>query len=249
MHIAIIGYGKMGKEIERLALGRGWSVDLRIDIDTPPVTPAQRSNIDVVIHYAQADRIVDDLTPWAEARKQIVIGTTGWQEQLPKIEALVKKNGIGLLYASNFSIGVNIFFHLVRNAAQMMDKFPDYDAFIQEIHHKNKLDSPSGTALTIGQIVLKHLSRKKELLNETSHGKIRPEQLHVSSVRSGSVVGTHVLSFDSDADMIELKHTAKNRSGLALGTLLAAEWIAGKKGLYKMDDLFDDLLKKETVRS
>jgi len=163
---------------------------------------------------------------------------------MPKVEALVKKNDIGLIYASNFSLGVNIFFHLIRAAAQMMNRFSDYDAFIQEIHHKNKLDSPSGTALTMGQIVLKNLNRKKELLNETSHDKIRPEQLHVSSIRSGSVVGTHVLSFDSEADTIELKHTAKNRSGLALGALLAAEWIIGKKGLFTMNDLFQDLLKQ-----
>ncbi len=114
----------MGKEIERLALERGWSVDLRVDIDTPPVTPAQRNNIDVVIHFAQAGSIVGDLTPWMEAHKPIVVGTTGWHEQMPKIETLVKKNNIGLIYASNFSLGVNIFFHLVRNAARMMDSLP-----------------------------------------------------------------------------------------------------------------------------
>jgi 4-hydroxy-tetrahydrodipicolinate reductase len=126
----------------------------------------------------------------------------------------------------------------------MMDKFENYDAFIQEIHHKNKIDSPSGTALTMGQIVLEHLRRKKELLNETSHNKIRPEQLHVSSIRSGAVVGTHTLAFDSAADSIELKHTAKDRSGFALGTLFAAEWIQGKKGLFTMDDAFQDLFNQ-----
>jgi 4-hydroxy-tetrahydrodipicolinate reductase len=244
MRIALIGYGKMGKEIERLALERGWSVDLRIDIDTPPVTTAQRMNVDVVIHYANAVSMIDDLTPWVEAHKPIVVGTTGWHEQMPKVEALVKKNNIGLIYASNFSLGVNIFFHLIRTAAQTIDRFSDYDAYIQEIHHKNKLDSPSGTALTMGKIVLNYLRRKKELLNETSHGKIRPEQLHISSTRSGSVVGTHILAFDSAADTIELKHTAKDRSGFALGTLLAAEWIIGKKGLFTMDDVFQDLIKQ-----
>jgi len=243
MRIALVGYGKMGKEIERLALERGWCVDLRIDIDTPPVTPAQRTNIDVVIHYANASTIIDDLTPWIEAHKSIVVGTTGWHENLSKIEALVKKNDIGLIYGSNFSLGVNIFFHLIQTAAQMMDRFADYDAFIQEIHHNNKIDSPSGTALTMGQIILKNIARKKELLSETSHGKIRPEQLHISSTRSGSVVGTHTLVFDSLADSIELKHTAKSRIGLTLGALLAAEWIIGKKGIFTMDDVFQDLLK------
>ncbi|MGD1044292.1 MAG: 4-hydroxy-tetrahydrodipicolinate reductase [Bacteroidota bacterium] len=244
MRLALVGYGKMGKEIERLAHERGWTVDLRIDIDTPPITKAQRENVDVVIHFATAKDIINDLTPWAEAHKPIVVGTTGWQDHLQNVETLVKKNQIGLIYASNFSLGVNIFFHLVKTAAQMMDKFEEYDAFIQEIHHKNKIDSPSGTALTIGQIVLEHLQRKKELLNETSHNKIRPEQLHISSTRSGAVVGTHTLAFDSAADMIELKHTAKDRSGMAIGTLFAAEWIRGKKGLFTMDDAFQDLFKQ-----
>jgi 4-hydroxy-tetrahydrodipicolinate reductase len=244
MRIAIIGYGKMGKEIERLANERGWSINLRVDIDTPPVTKTQRENVDVVIHYATAKDIINDLTPWAEAHKPIVVGTTGWQNQLQNLEALVIKNQIGLIYASNFSLGVNIFFHLVKTAAQIMDKFEDYDAFIQEIHHKNKIDSPSGTALTMGQIVLKHLQRKKELLDETSHKKIQPEQLHISSTRSGTIVGTHTLAFDSAADTIELKHTAKDRSGFALGTLFAAEWIHSKKGFFTMDDAFQDLFKK-----
>lgn len=244
MHLALIGYGKMGKEIERLVTERGWQVDVRIDIDTPPVTPAQRKAVDVVIHFAQARTILEDLTPWAEAHKAIVVGTTGWQDQLPKIEALVTKHQIGLIYASNFSLGVNIYYQLVRTTAFLMDQFNDYDAFIQEIHHKNKIDSPSGTALTMGQILLKHLRRKKEMLNEPSHGTIRPEQLHISSTRGGTVVGTHILTFDSSADTIELKHTAKDRSGFALGTLLAAEWILGKKGLFTMDDLFQDLLKQ-----
>jgi 4-hydroxy-tetrahydrodipicolinate reductase len=233
----------MGKEIERLAHERDWSVDLRVDIDTPPVTKAQRENVDVVIHFATAKNIISDLTPWAEAHKPIVVGTTGWQDQLQSVETLVHTYQIGLIYASNFSLGVNIFFHLVKTAAQMMDKFAEYDAFIQEIHHKNKIDSPSGTSLTMGHIVLEHLQRKKELLNETSHGKIRPEQLHVSSIRSGAVVGTHTLAFDSAADTIELKHTAKDRSGLALGALFAAEWIRNKKGLFTMDDAFQDIFK------
>ncbi len=243
MHIAIIGYGKMGKEIERLAIERGWTVDVRVDIDTPPVTKTQREKIDVVIHFATAKEIVNDLIPWAEASKPIVIGTTGWQDQMQSIKDLVTKYQIGLIHSSNFSVGVNIFFHLIKTAAQIMDKFEDYDAFIQEIHHKNKIDSPSGTALTMGHIVLEHLRRKKELLTETSHNKIKPEQLHVSSTRSGTVIGTHTISFDSAADIIELKHTAKNRSGLAMGALFAAEWIQGKKGMFTMDDAFQDIFK------
>ena len=243
MRLALVGYGKMGKEIERLAVERGWRADVHVDIGLPPVTPEQRNAVDVVVHFAQANTIVDDLAPWAEAHKPIVIGTTGWQERLRDVEALVKKNQIGLIYASNFSLGVNIFFQLVRAAGRLIDRFEDYDVSIQEIHHKNKVDSPSGTALTIGQILLKQLGRKKELLGETSHGAIRPDQLHISSTRSGAFVGVHNVAFDSAADTIELKHTAKNREGLARGTLLAVEWILGKKGLFTMDDLFQDLFK------
>ena len=244
MRLAIIGYGKMGKEIERLAIERGWTVGLRVDIDTPSVSSSQRNSVDVVIHFANAHTLVDDLTPWAEAHKSIVVGTTGWQDQLSKVQNLVTKYQIGLIYASNFSLGVNIFFHLVKSAAQMMNQFPEYDAYIHEIHHKNKVDSPSGTALTMGKIILQHLQRKKEILNVPPTGKIRPEQLHISSTRSGAIVGTHILAFDSSADTIELKHTAKDRSGFAIGALLAAEWICNKKGLYTMDDVFQDLFKK-----
>ena len=241
MRIAIVGYGKMGKEIERLALARGWSVDLRIDIDTPPPSPAQRKAVDVVVYFANTGDIVSDLTPWAEAGRAIVVGTTGWQKDLPKVEAMAAANRIGLIHSSNFSIGVNVFYQLVRKAAELFDRFDGYDAFIHETHHNKKLDSPSGTALTIGQIVLRHLRRKKELLTEPAHGAIRPEQLHVSSTRTGTIAGIHVLGFDSASDTIELTHTSKDRSGLALGALLAAEWIAGKHGIFTMDDVFQDL--------
>ncbi len=243
MRLALIGYGKMGKEIERLAVERGWRADVHLDIALPPATPEQRKAVDVAIHFAQAKTIIDDLSPWAEAQTPIVVGTTGWQDRLQDVEALVKKNRTGLVYASNFSLGVNIYFQLVRAAARLVDRFDEYDASIQEVHHKNKIDSPSGTALTMGQILLKHIGRKKELLSETSHGAIRPDQLHISSTRTGAVVGIHSVTLDSPADTIEVKHTAKNREGMARGALLAAEWIMGKKGIFTMDDLFQDLFK------
>lgn len=243
MHLALIGYGKMGKEIERLAIERGWCVDLRIDIDTPPVTSEDRKKIDVAIHFANAKTIIDDLIPWMEIRKPIVVGTTGWHEKLPELEKLVLKYQIGLLYSSNFSLGVNVFFQLIRMASQLLNKFPEYDAFIHEYHHKNKIDSPSGTALTMGQIILNNLDRKKEILTEASHSKIKPEQLHISSTRGGAVVGTHILTFDSASDSLELKHTAKDRSVFVQGTLLAAEWILNKKGLFTMEDVFKDIFK------
>lgn len=243
MRLALIGYGKMGKEIERLAAERGWRADVHVDIGLPPVPPDLRESVDVAVHFAQAKTIVDDLTPWAEAHKPLVVGTTGWQDQLSDIEALVKQHHIGLIYASNFSLGVNIYFQLIRAAARLVDRFDEYDVSVQEVHHKNKIDSPSGTALSLGQLLLKHIGRKKELLGETSHGAIRPDQLHISSTRTGAVVGVHSVTFDSAADTIELKHTAKNREGMARGALLAAEWIIGKKGIFTMDDVFQDLFR------
>ena len=243
MHIGLVGYGKMGKEIERMALEKGWNVDVKIDIMLPPPPPEARRTVDVVIHFAGAAGITEDLRPWAEAKKNIVIGTTGWSAQMPNIEALVKENGIGLIYAANFSLGVHLFYRLLRTAGVLFDKVPDYDVFVNEIHHKDKADSPSGTALSIADILLQTIGRKKEILAETSHVKIRPEQLHVGSSRAGAVVGTHAVTFDSAADSIELKHTAKNRTGLALGALLAAEWIKEKQGLFTIDNMMEDIFQ------
>ena len=241
MRLALIGYGKMGKEIERLALDRGWTVGVRVDLDTPKPDATAMSAVDAAIHFAQARGIIADLTPWAELGKPIVVGTTGWGKDLQNVQNLVRDKGIGLVHAPNFSLGVNIFYQLVRKAATMFDRFEEYDAFIHEVHHKDKIDSPSGTALTLAEIVLKEIKRKKELLAHAPEGKIRSDQLHVSSTRGGAVVGIHSLTFDSAADSIELRHLAKNRTGFALGAMLAAEWVQGKKGMFTMEDVLQDL--------
>jgi 4-hydroxy-tetrahydrodipicolinate reductase len=244
MKIALIGYGKMGKTIEQLAIERGWTVPVKLDIGVSLPDAAQRKSIDVVIHFATAKTLLEDLKPWAESGKPIVIGTTGWNEQLPAVAKLVAHYKIGIVHAPNFSLGVNIFFHLAKAASKVMNKFNEYDASIHEIHHKEKIDSPSGTALQLGKIVLSELHRKTEMLTAPPEGKIKPEQLHVSSTRTGWVIGTHSLDFDSVADSIELKHTAKNRNGLALGSLVAAEWIQKKHGVFTMDDVLEDLFNK-----
>lgn len=244
MKIALIGYGKMGKTIEQLALERGWSVPIKLDIDIPLPDASQRKAVDVVIHFATAKTLLEDLKPWAESGVAVVIGTTGWNDKLAEVQYLAKEYNIGIVHAPNFSLGVNIFFHLAKAASKMMNKFADYDVSIHEVHHKEKIDSPSGTALQLGKIVLNEIERKKELLTAPPEGKIKPEQLHVSSTRTGWVVGMHALEFDSIADTIEIKHTAKNRNGLALGALVAAEWIQGKHGIFTMDDVLEELFKK-----
>lgn len=240
MKIALHGYGKMGKEIERLALERGWSICARLDLTLPQCTPEECSAADAVIHFASAENILNDVKFWGEQRKPLVIGTTGWQKHINEVQALQRQYNIGIIYAPNFSLGVNLFYKLVASAGKMFNRFHEYDVFVHEYHHKDKADSPSGTALSIGKILLDTVEWKKELLTETSHGKIQPHQLHVTSTRGGSVIGTHIVTFDSFADSIEIKHTAKNRSGFALGALLAAEWIQKKIGFFTIDDMMNE---------
>jgi 4-hydroxy-tetrahydrodipicolinate reductase len=243
MNIALIGYGKMGKEIERLALERGMTIVARIDSQSPSLSDEITRTTDVAIHFATPSSVLGHIEQWAGFGKNMVVGTTGWQNELAKVQSIVSKNNIGLVYASNFSLGVNILLNLVKQAGILFNNFTEYDVFLHEIHHKDKLDSPSGTALTLADVVLKTMKRKKEILSETAKGKIKPEQLHVTSTRAGAVIGTHRVTFDSIADSIELTHTAKNRTGFALGALLAAEWIQGKRGIFTMEDVLSNLLQ------
>ena len=237
MNIAIIGHGKMGVEIESAARARSIAVKKVFTLEDQ-VNAAGLEGIDVCIDFSWPQSVIGNIEVAAKNKKNIVIGTTGWYDKLDYVKKLVSDNKIGLLYSSNFSIGMNIFFRIAAEAAKSFNAYDMYDAAISEIHHTGKKDSPSGTALTLGEIVLKNLKRKKRILPDTSHGEIAPDQLHITSARAGSVVGTHSLLFDSEADSIELTHRARNRSGFALGALLAAEWLNGKQGLFTMEDIF-----------
>lgn len=243
MNIALVGYGKMGKEVERLAVEKSHTIAARLNSQSPRVSDEASKSIDVVIHFATPHSVVPHVEEWARRKKNLVIGTTGWQDEVPRVRTLVEQYRIGLIYASNFSIGVNLFSSIIRHAGVAFNKFPDYDLFIHEEHHKDKVDSPSGTALSLAKLLLQVVERKKEILSSPPDGKIKPQQLHVSSTRAGAIVGTHRVVFDSAADQIELVHRAKNRSGFALGALLAAEWIRGKQGMFTMDDLVADLFQ------
>jgi 4-hydroxy-tetrahydrodipicolinate reductase len=241
MNLALIGYGKMGREIERLASSRGHTVVAAVDVGTPRPTAEAMRSAEVAIHFASAATLIDDLRPWATNGTHLVVGTTGWNDRQEAVRALAAEHAIGLVHSANFSLGVWLFLQLVREAARAAEHFPEYDVAVHEIHHTAKADSPSGTALILGNAVLGELSRKKELLTRLPDGPVRPEQLVVSSARLGSVVGTHTVTLDAPADAIEITHAAKNRSGLALGALRAAEWIRGRKGFYGMDELFEGL--------
>ncbi len=243
MNIVLIGYGKMGREVERLALQRGHTVVARLHSQSPRLTEESCATVDVVIHFAAPNAVVQHVEEWAQRKKNLVIGTTGWQDELPKVRALVEQHHIGLLASPNFSIGVHLFSSLVRHAGSAFNKFPDYDLFLHEEHHKDKADSPSGTALSLARVLLQVVERKKEILTTPPEGRIKPDQLHLASTRAGAIVGTHRVVFDSDADQIELVHRAKNRTGFARGALLAAEWIQGKHGMFTLEDFLADRLQ------
>ena len=241
VNIALIGYGKMGKEVERLAKEQGICVAKVFDVHNNTgalgLTKEGLKGIDVCIEFSTPAAVIDNIESAAECGKNIVVGTTGWYDRLEHVKKIVKEARIGLLYAPNFSLGVNLFMHLVSHAAHLFDKYPGYDVAVNEMHHRGKTDSPSGTALSVASAILQSMKRKSEILSETSHGQIKAHQLHVSSARIGHVTGKHAVTFDSDADTIELVHTAKNRAGYALGAIVAAEWLKGKKGLYTMRDV------------
>jgi len=241
MNIAIIGYGKMGREVERVAKARGIKVSKIFDVNNNTGALGLNAEglkaVDVCLEFSAPGAVIDNIEAVAECGKNIVVGTTGWYDKLERVKKLVKESKIGFLYAPNFSLGVNVFAQIVSQAAHMLDRYPEYDVAVNEVHHRGKADSPSGTALTLASLVLQSMRRKTEILSETSHGQIKPQQLHVNSSRLGSVTGRHSVVFDSEADTIELTHNAKNRGGFALGAVVAAEWLKGKKGFYTMRDV------------
>jgi len=234
MKIAIIGFGKMGREIESIAREQGEVIAGAFDIGNP-IRPEMLAGVDMCIEFSTPEAVLSNIRAALEAKCDIVVGTTGWDARLPEIRNAVKDSG--LLYSSNFSVGMNIFFRIVKRAAELMNNAAGYDPYVHEIHHRQKVDSPSGTALTLAGILVNGMDRKSEILARPPDGKIAPDMLHVSSTRAGTVSGTHTVGFDSEADLIELRHVAKNRRGFALGALTAARWLRGRKGVYTMDDV------------
>ncbi len=241
MHIALIGYGRMGKEVEAVAKEKGLKIATIFTEENNTgglgIAPETLRGVDVCIDFSMPTAVLDNIEAVADCGKNIVVGTTGWYDKLDHIRKLVKEKKIGFLYSSNFSLGVNVFSQIVMDASRLFEKYSDYDVSIQEMHHTGKADSPSGTALSLGSVVLQSLKRKTEILHETAHGTIKPHQLHVTSTRVGHVTGTHTVLFDSEYDSIELVHRAKSRRGFALGAVVAAEWLKGKKGFYTMRDV------------
>ena len=234
MKIALIGFGKMGREMDSVAREQGESI-VRVFDSQHPLRPEALAEADICIEFSTPESVLSNIEAAVKAGKDIVIGTTGWYSHLPEVRGMVKQSG--LLYSSNFSLGMNMFFRIAKRAAELMQNAQHYDPYIQEIHHRQKVDSPSGTAMVLAQILLDRIERKKGVLKQPPEGKIQPDMLHISSTRAGQLAGTHTIGFDSEADLIELRHTAKSRRGFAIGALTAAQWLRGRKGVYTMDDV------------
>ncbi len=235
MNISLIGYGKMGKEIEKAAVERGHSVHLTIDIDNIDDLKSDKfKSSDMAIEFTNPSSVLNNLSACFDAGVPVVTGTTGWHDDINKvIEECYSKNQ-ALLYASNFSIGVNIFFAVNKYLAEVMNSFDQYDVRIKETHHTQKLDAPSGTAINIADILINALNKKKKWISGKSGSE---SEIPVEAIREGDVKGVHEVIYDSEIDYIQLKHSAKTRKGFAQGAVLAAEFLQGKTGVYSMDDL------------
>lgn len=230
MKIALLGYGKMGQTIEKIAISRGHEIVLKIDKDSPAY---DISIADVAIDFSIPDSAVSNISNCLQNNVPIISGTTGWLDSFEDMKKLCSQKNGAFIYASNYSLGVNIFFELNSHLAKMMANLDQYNVHIEEIHHKQKLDEPSGTAITLAEDVIKHTKNTQWELDKATQENSIP----ISAIRSPEVPGTHTITYNSEVDQIDIKHTAHNRQGFALGAVVAAEWIIGKKGVFTMKDV------------
>ncbi|MDR1803372.1 MAG: 4-hydroxy-tetrahydrodipicolinate reductase [Treponema sp.] len=262
MNIAIIGYGKMGKIIEQLAREQGHGIAAIVDPFasgtsilsgvkiSKSITEAEgidRAN--AAIEFTQPSTAAANVIALAEKKIPTVSGTTGWHEQMSEVKAAIEANQSALLWSSNFSIGVNLFYRIAWYAAALMNEFPEFDVGGFEAHHNRKIDSPSGTAKILAEGVVNRIKRKNTVVWETLNRRPEADELHFPSLRVGSVTGRHSLFFDSAADTIEITHTARNREGFASGAIRAAVWLSESKrqGVFTLDDMLDDIGIKEQI--
>jgi 4-hydroxy-tetrahydrodipicolinate reductase len=231
MKIALIGYGAMGKLIETLAENKNHEITVIIDEAqadfSAPELAEKLKDIDAAIDFSSAEAVRRNVEACVLAQVPLVEGTTGWNSQATEIEWFIKENNGTFVFGANFSVGVNLFYRIVDFASELFAKFEDYEAFIEEQHHSRKKDAPSGTALKLKDVVAKHIVK----------------DFSVSATRAGNIPGTHRVGFDGTADQILLEHLARSREGFASGAILAAEWIAGRKGFYEFTDVMDEILK------
>jgi 4-hydroxy-tetrahydrodipicolinate reductase len=228
LSLALLGYGKMGKILAQLAPQRGFEVRLTMDIDANAgaagITREKFRGIDVCLDFTAPESALENIRHVAEVGCNLVVGTTGWHQHLEEVRKIVESSGVGMVYAPNFSIGVQLFYRVARAAAEALARFPMYAPYITEAHHQQKKDAPSGTALELKRQIEPYLAGR---------------EIPVASVRAGFIPGTHELGFDSEADSIILRHTARSRQGLAEGALFAAHWVVGKKGLFSFAEVLE----------
>lgn len=235
MKIALIGYGKMGKTIEGIALQRGHEIVLKIDVNNAAdMTPANLRKADVAIEFTSPHSAFQNVMKCLEAGIPLVCGSTGWLDKLEEVTQYCHAQNGCFLYASNFSVGVNIFFEINKRLAELMAPHPGYTVKMEEIHHTQKLDAPSGTAVTLAEQVLEKANRLKTWSREDSAD---PASIYIASRREDPAPGTHTVTWSSDIDTIEITHTAHNRLGFATGAVLAAEFVKGKKGIFSMKEV------------
>ena len=240
MNILLLGYGKMGKTIEQTALERGHQIAGRIDADNhADLANLEPDDVDAVIEFSSPESAVENLVYCLERGWPVVCGTTGWLSHRAEIESLCQARKGTFFYASNYSIGVNLFFRLNKVLAKFMRNYPSYHVSMTEIHHTEKKDAPSGTAITLAEGVMEHQPTKHRWVAKEADTALinSTDVIEIESLREGTVPGTHTVRYDSDVDQIEITHVARSRQGFALGAVIAAEWLVGREGVFGMDDL------------
>ncbi len=236
MKIALVGYGKMGHIIEKIALSRGHEIVACIDIDNhDDIHSPAFASADVAIEFSRPESAVQNVLDCFDAGVPVVCGTTGWKDKLPEVKKSMQAKNGALCWSSNFSVGVNIFFALNKYLAKVMNNFPMYDVDMTETHHIHKLDAPSGTAITLAEGVIDNLERKSAWKLDKASS---PSDLAIKAIREGEVPGIHTIHYGSPVDEITITHSAKSREGFALGAVIAAEFLAGKKGFFTTADVF-----------
>jgi 4-hydroxy-tetrahydrodipicolinate reductase len=235
MKIALLGYGKMGKEIEKIAVSRGHEIVLKINVDNAhELTVDNFKKADAAIEFSTPETAYSNIQKCFEANVPVVVGTTGWLHKIEEVKNSATNEGKGFFYASNFSIGVNVFFEINKKLAQLMAPYKEYSIEMEEIHHTQKLDAPSGTAITLAEGIMENNTRKSKWVNDTT---TTDNELEIISKRIENIPGTHTVVYNSSIDEIYIRHTAHNRQGFALGAVVAAEFMKGKSGFYGMNDL------------
>ena len=234
MKIAILGYGKMGKVIEKIALKRGHSILLKVNRENLDFDLKLLKDCDVAIEFSSPESAVNNINKCFDANVPVVVGTTGWYTEFNSVQERCISENKGLLHATNFSVGVNIFYEINKKLAALMDASNQYDVEVEELHHTEKLDAPSGTAITIAEGIIANLDRKVAWKNEVN---VSENELAIESIRTKDVPGTHIVKYESDIDVIEIKHEAKNRNGFAFGAIVAAEYMNNKNGVFTMKDV------------